>query len=374
MSTTVLKNGLVFTPDGSFEPLDIAFSEGIITEVSASLPGGGETVDCSGCYVLPGLTDVHLHGCAGADFGSGTEEAFDRICRYEYSRGVTAVCPTLMTMPDEALTSLLGRLSRYASEKRPGCAEVIGIHAEGPFISPKKCGAQSKEHIQEPSADRLGHWIEASDGLLRVMTAAPEIGGVTELIGQFSGRLHFSLGHTACTYAEAMAAFEAGADHLTHLFNAMPPFHHRETGAIGAALDTPSCFAELICDGVHVSPAAVRAAFAMFGSRRIVLISDSMEAAGMPDGEYSLGGQRVVKQGSRAVLADGTLAGSVSTLYDCMIQAVRMGIPLADAVRAAAENPCRSVGCFDRTGSTEPGKTAHFLILGQDDIGIRKVI
>ncbi|SDB31196.1 N-acetylglucosamine-6-phosphate deacetylase [Ruminococcaceae bacterium FB2012] len=372
MDTTVLKNGLVYTPDRRFAPLEVSFSEGVITAVGTGL--SGRVIDCDGCFVLPGLTDIHLHGCAGHDVSFSGPEALDAVAAYEFSRGVTAFCPTTMTLPEEKLLSALDSIRRYAAEKHPVRAEIVGIHLEGPFVSPEKCGAQDPAYIQKPSAAKLREWQKAAGGLIRLVTLAPECEGAADCIRECAGEFRFSLGHTTADYAAASEALAAGADHVTHLFNAMPGFHHRETGVIGAAFDAPGCFAELICDGVHISPTAVRAAFRLFGEWRTVLISDSMEAAGMPDGEYQLGGQKVVKRGPEACLADGTLAGSVTDLYGCFVTAVRMGIPPEIAAAAVTDNPCRSVGIQGKYGSIAPGKTAHFLILDKDTLEIRQVI
>ncbi len=371
--TTVLKNGLLFY-NGSFERLDAAFMDGVITGVSEDIQAGN-VIDCTGCYLLPGLCDIHMHGCAGYDICDGGTEALEAVAAYQYAHGVTAFCPTTMTLPAERLKEILHGISAYACS--PGCkqgAEIAGIHLEGPFVSAEKCGAQKSSYIQKPSAELLSELQSAADGLISLVTIAPETEGAAKLIRAWAGRVHFSLGHTSCGYDTAREAFAAGADHVTHLFNAMPPFHHRDTGVIDAAFDDGSCFVEIICDGIHVSPTAVRAAFKLFGDDRVVLISDSMEAAGMPDGEYSLGGNKVYKKGRRAALSDGTLAGSVSDLYDCLLTAVSMGIPLESAVKAATVNPCRSVGIDGRYGSIEPGKAAHFLILDRKDLSIKKVI
>lgn len=372
MEKTVLKGGLVFTGEG-FERLDVSFAEGDILSVSERESGGG-VVDCTGCYVLPGLTDVHMHGCAGHDLSEATPEALAAMAAFEYAHGVTGFCPAVMTLPEDEISRILRGAAAYAKNAgTPGMAEIVGLHLEGPFVSEEKCGAQNREFIAKPSADKLRRWQTDAEGLIKLVTVAPETEGALDLIRECAGEFHFSLGHTACGYDTAAAAFSAGADHVTHLFNAMPAFHHRDTGLIGAAFEAENCFAELICDGIHVSAPAVRAAFRLFGNDRVVLISDSMEAAGMPDGDYSLGGQRVIKRSKRAELADGTIAGSVSTLYDCLLKAVEFGIPLASAVKAAARNPCLSAGIFGRYGSIEPGKAARFLILRQGDLSIKRV-
>lgn len=371
---TTLKNGCVFTHGTHFEQLDVCFENGVITGLSES-SDTGEVIDCSGCYVLPGLVDIHMHGCCGHDVCDADVRSLSAIAGYEYAHGVTAFCPTTMTLPDDRLAAVLKSISAYSSQaKMQGKAEIVGVHLEGPFVSKEKCGAQSAEHTKAPSVSKLREYCSLAGGLIRLVTVAPEAEGAIDMISECSGEVHFSIGHTQADYGTASKAFAAGADHVTHLFNAMPAFHHRDTGVIGAAFDNASCFAELICDGVHISPTAVKAAFRLFGDDRIVFISDSMEGTGMPDGSYTLGGQRVFKRGSSASLEDGTLAGSVTDLYGCLKAAVSMGIPLESAVKAATINPCRSLGIDDKTGSIEVGKAAHFLILDKSDLSIKRVI
>ena len=371
----LIKNALVFTEECRFEPLTVITGGG---RISGLLPAdvmikySGEVTDASGCYLLPGLTDIHLHGGAGHDFCEGTEEAIDAIAEFELSQGVTSFCPATMTLPEERITEILRCAAGYKKAPHRG-AELVGVHLEGPFISRGKKGAQNEAYIQSPSAEKLRRWQAAAEGLVKLVTIAPELEGALDCIAECCGEMRFSLGHTESGYDTAVRAIEAGADHITHMYNAMPPFSHREPGVIGAAFDR-GCYAELICDGVHVSPSAVRAAFRLFGSGRTVLISDSMEAAGMPDGEYRLGGQAVRVSGSRAELSDGTIAGSVTSLYKCMLNAADMGIPLEAAVRAATIDPCRAIGIEEDHGSIAPGKLSHLILLDRESLAIRRVI
>ena len=370
---TVLKNGLVFTQNDHFERLDIVLEYGDIRSVSKNvLIENAQYSDCSECYIIPGLADVHFHGCAGYDFCRADVSSLEIICRYEFSMGVTALCPTTMTLPLSDIENIIKTVVDYTNKaSNTDIAKIVGIHLEGPFIAPDRCGAQKKEYAELPCSEWLKKISFLSGDLLKLVTIAPELDGAISCIKECRDIMHFSLGHTNCTYSEAASAFNAGADHVTHLFNAMPLFHHRDTGLIGAASDDPNCFAELICDGVHVDPTAVRTAFRLFGDDRIIMISDSMEAAGMPDGEYSLGGNKVYKNGNRAVLKDGTLAGSVSTLYECFKTAVSIGVPLESAVKAASVNPRRSIGL---ECSIKEGNKAELLILDQNDLSIKRVI
>lgn len=380
----IIQNGLVFTKEYTFEPLTVQTNQDMITEISGNtfasgMSSPGTVFDASGCYVLPGLTDIHFHGCAGYDFCDGTKEAFDAISAFEFAHGVTSICPATMTLPADRLSDICTNAARYrAAQKnetsRSDAADLIGIHMEGPFISAHKKGAQNATHIIQAQADLLYGWQEKAEGLIRLVSLAPEIPGAISCIEECHKDFHFSLAHTEAGYETAMAAFTAGADHVTHLYNAMPPFSHRAPSVIGAAFDTPGCFVELICDGVHIAPSAVRATFRLFGEDRVILISDSMEATGKPDGDYSLGGLDVHVSGNRATLQDGTLAGSVTPLYQCMLTAISMGIPLSAAIRATTINPCRSIGTDDLYGSIEVGKKAHFLILSKEDLSIKAII
>lgn len=381
----IIKNGLVFTGDCTFKPLTVHTENDFITGLEEAT---GDTIagasadacfDASGCYVLPGLTDIHFHGCDGHDFCEGTKEAFDAIGAFELSLGVTSVCPATMTLPAKTLGSICENAAAYRNAQENGLArrdtaELLGIHMEGPFINAHKKGAQNEAYVTEASPSLLHSWQEKAKGLIKLVSLAPETAGAISCIRECSRDFHFSIAHTEADYETALAAFGAGADHVTHLYNAMPPFTHRAPGVIGAAFDSPHCFAELICDGVHIAPSVVRATFKLFGEDRVILISDSMEAAGKPDGDYSLGGLSVHVAGNRATLTDGTLAGSVTPLYRCLLTAVSMGIPLQAAVRAATINPCRSIGVHSLYGSIETGKKAHFLILNQTDLSIKAVI
>ncbi len=316
-------------------------------------------------YILPGLVDIHLHGCMGADTCDCAEapdqSVLQTMCEYEAKNGVTAICPTTMTYDEDRLSAVMQKVRDFCAGDSPlkGC--VIGVHLEGPFISRQKCGAQNPAFIQDPNPEMLQRLQEASGGLVRLVAIAPETDGAIECIRQ-GGDYVFSIAHTTADYDTALEAIRAGAKHVTHMYNAMPAFLNRAPGVVGAAFDEKETYVELIGDGIHVHPAVVRATFAMFGSGRVVLISDSMEATGMPDGKYALGGQAVYKQGSLATLQDGTIAGSATNLFGCMKSVISMGIPMEDAIAAATINPARSIGVDTIVGSLEKGKRANILI------------
>ena len=259
--------------------------------------------------------------------------------------------------------------------RQAGGAELVGIHLEGPFLNAAKKGAQNGAYLHDPDAAMLERLQAAAAGCVRLVTIAPEQPGAMEFIHAAADMgIAVSLGHTTADYDTAKAALEAGADHATHLYNAMPPLAHRDPGVVGAAFDDPKTFAELICDGIHIHPAVVRATFRLFGPERMLLISDTMRAAGMPDGDYTLGGLAVAVKGPLCTLADGTIAGSATDLMACLRTAVSFGIPLADAVRAASYNPARSIGIEGRVGTLDAGKEASLVLLDQKDLSIREIL
>lgn len=362
-------NGLVFHEDGSFAP-GVVYMHGdrIVSEADyRSAVGEEQVTDAAGGYVIPGLTDIHFHGCMGSDCCDGSVEALRTMARYELCCGVTSITPATMTMPEEVLTQICRAAKEFRQAKEPDAADFCGLYMEGPFINAQKKGAQNGKYITPADTDMLARLQGLSDGMFRTVAIAPETDGAMAFIRENGSRINISIAHTAADYDTAKEAIACGASQLTHTYNAMPPFTHRAPGPIGAAADDENCRAELICDGIHIHPAVVRTTFKIFGDDRIILISDSMRAAGLEDGQYDLGGQNVNVKGNLAVLADGTIAGSVTNLMDCMRTAVRdMGIPLASAVKCAAVNPAKAVGIYEEYGSLTPGKYANIVILDKD--------
>jgi len=374
----VIINGRVFSADGSFFEGTLYIDGEKIVKVTDSkeparydVNAGDEVIDAMGKYVIPGLTDVHFHGCVAKDFCDGEEESIRAMAEYELSQGVTTICPASMTFDEERLIKIF---KAAAAHDNSTGARLVGINMEGPFISYEKRGAQNPEFIHVPDADMFYRLQEAAGGLVKLVDIAPEEPGAMECIEKISGDVHVSIAHTTADYDTAMKAFEMGADHVTHLYNAMPPYHHRKPGVIGAAADCEKAYPELICDGVHSTPAVVRTTLKFIGDDRLVFISDSMEATGMPDGEYELGGQPVTKKGNLATLHDGTIAGSATNLMDCVRVAVKqMDIPLGTAVKCAAVNSAKSIGIFDTFGSLEAGKQANVVIL-DDELEICNIL
>ena len=385
----LIKNVKVYTEDWRFEEGEIVIRDGIFERVNfktdkekaeenvENVPDEAEDVivDGEGCFAIPGLIDLHFHGCMGDDFCDGTKEAIKRIAAYEASIGVTAIAPATMTLPVEELVDILKVAAEYKKEATKG-ADLIGINMEGPFISPAKKGAQDERNIIPCDAEVCRRFLDASEGLVKFVGIAPEESEKSiEFIEQMKDKVNISLAHTNADYDTAKAAFDAGANHAVHLYNAMPSFTHRAPGVVGAVADCEHVMAEIICDGVHIHPAAVRVTFRMMGEERMILISDSMRATGMPDGQYTLGGLDVNVVGNRATLvSDGALAGSATNLMDCMRTAVKkMGIPFETAVACATMNPAKSLGEYENYGSITEGKKANVVLL-DDELNLKMVI
>lgn len=371
MSITILCGAKVYTKDFKFEEKSVIIEDGKITYVldkaeKVTFPDA-DMVDLTGKFIIPGLIDIHLHGAVGADFCDGNEEAFHKIAKYEASQGIVAICPTTMTLPYDTLENVMKCAQGAVQSQSRDEATIIGINMEGPFVSKEKCGAQNPEYLKNPDIEAFNRLQSVSGDLIRLVDIAPELEGAEDFIRQVAPRCRVSLAHTTADYETASRAFKLGAKHVTHLHNAMPPLLSRAPGLIGAAFDNSDVTPELICDGYHILPAMVRATFKLFGADRMILISDSCMAAGMPAGEYSLGGQPVFMQDRKATLADGTLAGSASNLMDCLQQCIQyMNIPVCDAVRAATYNPAKAMGVLDEFGTIEYGKKADLVILNGD--------
>ena len=365
----IIKSGKVFQEDGSFLEQTLYVNAHRLVD-KAEYQDDGEIIDAEGLLVLPGLVDIHSHGAAGEDFSDGNPEGLKKILRYERSCGITSYCPTSMTFPKERLRQIFASIKGAQTEEG---AKVVGINMEGPFLDPAKKGAHVEKWIAAPDVAFVRELNQDADGLVRLVTLAPNMDGAEEFIKEMHEEVCISLGHTAADYDCASRAMKLGAHHVTHLYNAMQPFGHRAPGLIGAAMDDPECMVELICDGYHIHPSAIRAAFRMFGPERVILISDSMRATGMENGTYELGGQEVTVKDRKAVLKDGTLAGSATNLYGCMCKAVEFGIPLEQAIMAATANPARSIGIFDRVGSIRIGKQAD-LLLASENLELKRVI
>ena len=346
---------------------DLEIEGGRIRQVGEKLSWSQNdlVVDCQGYTIVPGFVDVHIHGCAGADTCDGKRESIDAMAEFLLTKGVTSFCPTTMTVDRAEIEAALLAAKACVDQPGPG-ARVVGVNMEGPFIAAARKGAQKEEAILPPDPELFRHFQELSGGIVRLVDIAPEQPGGLAFIREVKDLCAVSIAHTTANYDQAKESFDVGITHATHLFNAMSGLHHRDPGVVGAVFDDSRVYAELICDGFHIHPAALRTAFQVLGDRALV-ISDSMRANGMPEGEpFDLGGQMVTVREGKATLADGTIAGSVSNLHQEVKNLVSFGIPLEQAVKAASLIPARSIGLEEEIGSIAPGKRADLVVLDEN--------
>lgn len=364
------KNARIFTPDfrfavGAFEVKDGRFGEVLPENVPA------DAVDLGGATVIPGLIEVHSHGNSGYDFSDGSYEGLKKMAEFYLSCGVTSFAPASMTLPYDVLAKAFATARQLVDEDPAGCAKLRGIQMEGPYFSYKKRGAQNPDYLKEPDFEGFRKLYEDCGGLIRIVDVAPELPGSAEFVAKASKLCTVSVAHTDSDYDHAKAAFDSGATHVTHLYNAMPGINHRNPGVIPAAVENPKVRAEIICDGMHIHPAAVRLAFTMFAGR-MILISDSGRCAGQPDGtEFELGGQMATLRDGVARLADGTIACSATNMYQCLLNTISWGVPEEEVIRACTYNPACALGVQDEVGSIATGKVADFIVCNADYSGKR---
>ncbi|MGA8089578.1 MAG: N-acetylglucosamine-6-phosphate deacetylase [Terracidiphilus sp.] len=355
--TSLHQHPLILIEDGKIDS--------IATHDSAPIPARAQVHDFPGATLGPAFFDVHIHGAAGHDFMEATPQALDTIGTFLASHGTSAYLATTVTASlDATLRALDGLANEMAKLPQPGRARPLGIHLEGPFLSHEKRGVQPAEHLLAPSIATFDRLLEAAHGHVRLMTLAPELPGAVELAAHATSRgVRVSVGHSNATAAETRAAIAAGAVSATHTFNAMRPLDHREPGILGTVLTTDTLFSELICDGIHTEPEIVRLWWRAKGSERAILVTDAMAAAGMPDGEYQLGGFPVQVKDGRAT-ARGVLAGSVLTLDRALANFVRFtGATIDQGLRLLSTNPAAMTGLAHRAGTLAPGKSANLVAI-----------
>ena len=342
---------------GAFEVVDGKFGAILPENVPA------DAIDLGGATVIPGLIEVHSHGCAGADFSDGDYEGLKAMAKQYAAWGVTSFAPASMTLPYDVLSKAFATAKQLVEENIEGLSVLRGIQMEGPFFCYAKRGAQNADYLQNPDFEGFKKLYDDCGGLVRIVDVAPELPGAAEFVAKASELCTVSIAHTDSDYDHAKAAGDAGVTHLTHLYNAMPAIHHRNPGVIPAAVENPKVRAEIIADGYHIHPSSVRLAFTMFKDR-MILVSDSGRCAGKDEGyQLDLGGQMAeIRGGVAKLVGTETIACSASNLWTCLCNAISWGIPEAEAVRAATYNPACALGVQDVVGSIETGKVADFLV------------
>lgn len=358
----VIKNAKVYTEDFCFQEKDICVEQGVFSDTASEQT----IVYADDLYAIPGLIDIHLHGAVGKDFCDGIQNAVEKIAEYEAFHGITTIMATTMSIPPKELEKAVKSIAAVRNGDKMR-ADIAGIYLEGPFMSKERKGVHKEENLLQPDLKLIDELQKQARGKIKIVTVAPELEGAIDFIREGSEKYRISIAHTAANYEISTKAFDAGAKQLTHFFNGMAPFNHREPGIIGAALENDECMAELICDEFHIHPTVINMTFRIFGSERVILVSDSMRATGMSDGEYALGEHQVIVTDGVARMTDGTLAGSTRNLMDCLKIAVNdMKIPLETAIRAATMNPAKAAGVEAQYGSISKGKKANAVFLDKD--------
>jgi N-acetylglucosamine-6-phosphate deacetylase len=378
----LLAGGRVVTPGGVLSPGWIRLAGPLIDAIGSGDAPEPPAVDLRGQWVLPGFVDLHVHGGGGASFTAGTEDDARAAAAFHHAQGSTSLLASLVTAPVTELETRAALLADLADE-----GVIAGLHLEGPFLAAARRGAQDPRHMLAPDVAVFERLHAAARGHLRIITLAPELPGAIRLIHAAThAGVTVAIGHTDATADVTLAAIDAGATHATHLFNGMRPMHHREPGAVGALLDRDEVTCEVIADGVHLHDIAIRLAARAAGPGRLVLVSDAMAAAGMPDGRYQLGSMRVTVAGGVARLLEdpgrsanpgqadaGPIAGSTATLADVVRHAIAAGLPVPDVAAAASTTPARVLGLAVRTGALRPGLAAD-LVVCDDDFRPRAVM
>lgn len=357
----ILKNAEIFDGEFNRRKADIRIEGEHIAEIGEGLSGGDEH-DLEDCVILPGFIDIHIHGCGGADFSDALPDTLETMSRTLASCGVTSFCPASMTLPYDRIERSFAKAAEYIG--RECGAYIHGVNMEGPFLSYEKRGAQSAEYLRLPDIEQL----KKLDNIckVRLVSLAPELEGACEFAREASKFCTVSAAHTVATYEQATDGYQNGITHTTHLTNGMNAVNNRQPGAVVAALNAENATAELISDGMHIHPEYLTLLYKILGEDRSVVVSDSMCAAGLGDGEYILGNQTVYVKNGKALLADGTIAASTTNIFAEFKNIVSFGVPIRQAVKSCTINPARAIGVDSVTGSIEVGKRADFTVLSSD--------
>ncbi len=360
------KNAEVFI-DGRFQNVDFEVENGrfrtIFQSDSISESDSKDSYDCSGKRIIPGFIELHSHGCIGYDFTTAETDDIEKMCEFYYANGITSILATTMTIDYDIYKKAMRHIKKIMENQTKG-SRIIGINMEGPFLGADKKGAHDVRYLMPIDEEKYTELNELSGDNVRIIDLDPNLSGSLEFIKKHSKTKVISLAHTSCDYDLAAKAIEAGATHVTHLFNAMNGLHHRQPGLVGAVSDF-DVHAEMICDGIHIHPAVIRLMYKV-DSDKLILISDSMSAAGLEDGIYELGGQKVDVTDGKATLEDGTIAGSTTTIYKAFKNVIKYGIPVEQAILSATLIPAKAIKADHEIGSISIGKKADFIIMDQD--------
>ncbi|BCJ94770.1 N-acetylglucosamine-6-phosphate deacetylase [Anaerocolumna cellulosilytica] len=371
----IYSNAEVFL-DGKFIKADLEVVDGKFAAIYRNGPDAKQlytdsnlVVDCTGKKILPGFIELHSHGCMGLDFTTATATEIEKMCCYYASKGITSILATTMTIDYPRYKQAMTTIKHTMDTSKKG-SRILGINMEGPFLGADRKGAHDTRYLLPIDEQKYEELNALSGDNIRIIDLDPNLENSMAFIRKHKDRKVLSLAHTSCTYNTALEAIHAGASHVTHLFNAMNGLHHREPGIIGAVSDS-NVFAEIICDGIHIHPSVLRLIFKAI-PEKLILVSDSMSAAGLTDGIYELGGQKVYVSNNKACLEDGTIAGSTTNLFQSFLNLTSYGIPLEHAVLSATLNPAKAVKAEQEIGSIEIGKRGDFIIL-KTDTSIEKV-
>ena len=368
---TIILNGTIVTPFQILKDKIIFIEKGRIIAIEnkegTAVPERAEIIDAQNKFVVPGFIDIHVHGGDGFDIMDGEYEAVKHIAATHFRFGTTAFLPTTMTMSKNKIIRSLKSINE-AFIKGTEAAEILGVHLEGPYINPEKKGAQNEKYIKRPSIEEFLEFKKASGNLIRLITIAPEMPGAIDFIRWLhEQRVIVSVGHSNANYDQVIESIKAGVSHVTHTFNAMRGLKHREPGVVGAALSSPELTVEVIADGIHIHPVAMKILTRAKEIEKIVMVTDAIRATSKPEGTYTLGGQEVTVNGREARLKDGTLAGSVLTMDKAVKNMIAMvGVSLTEAIQMATFNPAKCLGVESKKGSLEPGKDADIVILDKN--------
>lgn len=363
----IFKNATVFV-EGNFQLVDVATTGDLITEISSSIEAD-EFIDCNGKLLLPGLIDIHSHGCGGFDFSTATTDEMKEMCNLYASKGVTSILATTMTEEPDLLKQAMRNINTVMSSDYSG-STILGINMEGPFLGVDKKGAHDPQYLRPIDAEYFEELNNLSGDNIRLIDLDPRLDGALDFISTYSKKKTISLAHTSCDYTLGCKACAAGASHITHLFNAMNGLHHREPSLIGTMSDN-DVHAELIADGIHLHPSVVRMMFKL-DPQKMVLISDSMCASGLDDGIYELGGQKVIVKNKKATLEGGTIAGSTTNVHEALKNCIQFGVKKEDAILSATLYPAKAVKADSEVGEISIGKRAD-MILTDENFNIEKV-